>query len=838
MQEIRITRDHEIDIATAPTRRARRWTNRTGMRWSQLVRRCAAVVRTPESVAEYMRMSRDEQAAVKDVGGFVGGYLSGGHRRKDAVLYRTLVTLDIDSGRPSLWDDFTLAYSCAAMLYSTHKHTPAAPRYRLVIPLRRHVSAAEYEPIARRIAADIGIDQFDPTTYQAERLFYYASASRDGEFVHLVQDGPALDPDEVLATYRDPSDISEWPLAAGEHEVVRTAMRRAGDPWQKPGLIGAYCRAHPLSELLAGELADVYEPTATPGRYTYRRGSLAGGLVTYDDRWAYSHHSTDPAGCGHVCNAFDLMRIHRFGHLDPPGRRTEPDSPDASAQLPSYKAMLDHAGADAATCRLLTEERLRDFDGIVLDQESDKSDQSDPSDKSDPSGAPDLSWTERLRRDRRGATESTADNIVLILENDPALAGHLWHDEFTGFDTVRGGLPWNPDATVWTGRDDANLRIYLERAYGITGRDKIADARASVLTRRSYHPVRDYLRALRWDGTPRLETLVIDYIGAEDTPLTRAMTRKHFAAAVARVMEPGCKYDYCLLLAGPEGCGKSTLFAVMGGRWFSDSVLTADGRQGMEQLRCAWIVELSELAGIRRSEVETVKAYISRTDDIFRPAYGTVTEHHPRQCVFCGSTNEQYFLKGDTGNRRFWVIAVDPALRRIPAEAGGVRAALLRDRDQLWAEAVETWRRGERLYLDGDLEQAARDRQQQHSDNGDDPMADMLAQVLDTPLPPTWDTWTLAQRRQWWTNPDPLDPAPVVRRDRLCVAEFLCERMGMDMRDKDYRFAARRAARLLAAAGWTGPRTSRHAAALYGVQKTFYRPLNDSDNEPTAPALP
>lgn len=257
-------------------------------------------------------------------------------------------------------------------------------------------------------------------------------------------------------------------------------------------------------------------------------------------------------------------------------------------------------------------------------------------------------------------------------------------------------MPWNERAVRWTNADEANLRVYLEEHYGLTGKDRIKDARTAVVTRRSTHPVREYLSALQWDGVPRLDTLIIDYLGAEDNELTRLMTRKHFTAAVKRIMQPGCKYDYCLIVAGPEGIGKSTLFSVMGGEWFSDSLVTMEGTKGMEQARGGWIIELPELGSIKRSDVEQVKAYISRQCDAYRPAYGAVVEEHPRQCVFCGTTNETNFLKGDTGNRRFWVIKVDGNRK-----AECTRGQLAQLRDQIWAEAVQRWKDGETLYLTG-----------------------------------------------------------------------------------------------------------------------------------------
>ena len=802
-QELR--HDFTLDIATAHSRLSKKWKNKK-WQWKDLVKRCSETKRTDEKVGEYLKMTKQEQADIKDVGGFVGGYLSGGTRKTPNVMWRSVATLDIDYGTDDVWDDFTLQFGFAAMLYSTHKHTPEKPRLRLVFPLSRNVKPDEYEPICRKIACALGIDMFDITTYQLPRLFYWPSTSRDGEFVFEVQDGPACDVDAILGTYINPQDASEWPTGSRETEAIAHELRKAGDPLEKPGLIGAFCRAYTIEDAIDKFLTDAYERTATEGRYTYKSGSVAGGLVCYEGKFAYSHHETDPAS-GQLCNAFDLCRIHLFGIHDDGSRVTD------ITRLPSYLKMQDFAAKDKTVRILLTKERRAEVESDFANVDMDGEDNTE--------------WMANLEYDRKGAIKSTAKNIICVLENDRALSGHLWHDLFSGFDLVKGGLPWDRKATQWGNRDDANLRIYLDENYGISGKDKIKDAKDAVLTRHRLHPIRDYLNSLTWDGTPRLDTVIIDYLGVEDTTLHRAMTRKHFVAAVARVMNPGCKYDYCLIVAGAEGIGKSTLFSVMGGEWFNDSLVTMEGKSGMEQARGGWIIELSELGSIKRSDIEQVKAYISRQDDIYRPAYGTVTERHPRQCVFCGTTNETYFLKGCTGNRRFWVMAADADRRKHT----DVKADLTAERDQLWAEAVERWKEGETLYLPTDLEAEARQKQAEHNDEADDPIKDMLIAYLDMKLPGEWQTWDLRRRRAYITDPDPLDQTGTEARTRVCAAEFICERLGKDMADKEYKYLARKVGRLMDdLTGWERGSTSRHAERLYGRQLAWLRKEVEDDD--------
>lgn len=807
---IRLNNDFSIDLATAHSRIAKKWRNRHWL-WSELLQRCSETKRTGETAAEYARMSKEEQSNVKDVGGFVGGYLSGGIRKNANVMYRTVATLDIDYGTVNVWDDFTMAFGFAAMIYSTHKHSSKTPRYRLVFPLSRQVSPAEYEPLCRKIAAEIGIDLFDDTTYELPRLFYWPSTSKDADFVFDYQDGPACDVDAILSQYVDYKDVSAWPLSSREGDVIAHEIKKQGDPTEKPGVIGAFCRAYSIEDAIDTFLSDKYEKTGHDGRYTYKLGSVAGGLVCYEGKFAYSHHETDPAS-KQLCNAFDLCRVHLFGAQDEGSRALD------VTRKPSYAAMQEFAAKDKAVKLLMARERAQaaadDFDGL--------DDAELPEDYND-------EWKAELEYTKSGKLLCNIANIILILENDPALAGHIVHDLFTGMDSAKDGLPWNKNANQWTDTDDANLRVWLEKHYDITGKEKIADALTAVLTRHSYHPIRDYLSGLTWDGVPRLDRIIIDYMGAEDSELNRAMSRKHFVAAVARVFNPGCKYDYCLIMSGAEGIGKSTLLRVMGGKWFNDSITTLEGKEGMEQLRRAWVVELGELSSIKRSDVEQVKAHLSKQVDIYRAAYARRVLEHPRQCVFCGTTNEALFLKGDTGNRRFWVIPVVAELRKYRDWSEAIR----RDRDQLWAEAVHYYKQGEPLYLSEELEAQAKQRQQDFNDDNDDPIVAMLDKYLNTLLPVNWDTMDIQARRSYLRDPDPLQAEGTVKRDKVCAAEFICEQLGKDMADKDYKYLCRRVSKMIGdRPEWERVSSTKHAAKLYGTQRGFRRveqPDEDDD---------
>ena len=795
-----LTHDIQLEIATASSRMATKWRNKK-MMWSELVTKCENTHRTPETMKQYLQMSREEQSQRKDIGGFVGGYLKDGKRKNGMTEFKTCATLDIDFGTTEIWDDFTLSFSCAAMLYSTHKHTPDNPRYRLVIPFDRKVSPSEYEPVCRYIAGILGIDIFDDTTFELPRLFYWPSTSKDGEYVFKVQDGPIISVDDVLSHYTNPMDASEWPMSSREDERMLHEMKKLGDPREKPGIIGAFCRSYTIEEAIETFLQDSYESTAHENRYTWKKGFVSGGLVCYEGLFAYSHHDTDPAS-RKMCNAFDLVRLHYYGAEDEGKKETD------VTKLPSYHKMMDFASKDKRVRKLIVTEKrttaTEDFGEVEPDD-----------------------WTEQLECDKYGKVKATADNILLILENDTLLKGHLSHDEFTHADLVTGGLPWNKDATYWGSNDLSNLRIYLETAYGIVSRDKIKDAKVAVFTKHRFHPLKNYFRSLEWDGVPRLDTLLSDYLGAQRSPLVEAMTRKQFTAAVARVFNPGCKYDYMLVLTGPEGIGKSTLLSKMGGQWFSDSVTTMEGKEAMEQLQKAWIVEMGELTAMKRSEVESVKAFISRQVDIYRPAYGEAVENRPRHCVFFGSTNECTFLKGDSGNRRFWVVPVGVIQPCKDIED------LDEERDQIWAEALIRFKEHEKLYLPHDLEMQARQIQELFNDGHDDPLIGMIQNYLDTLLPADWDNWTADERRAYFQHRTELSSLGSVRRDKVCAMEICCELLNEKPTDKS-KYSARQVSAIMRRLGGWEPVSSMRFSA-YGTQKGFRRidtkPLEIDDDD-------
>lgn len=630
-------------------------------------------------------------------------------------------------------------------IYSTHSHTPEQPRYRVVILFGREVSEDEYPPLMRMVAKTIGMDCFDDTTYQANRMMYWSSCPGDGEFYFGENSGLPLGPDEYLSRYDDWRNISRWPTSSQERERGEREVRgqqQQQDPLGKKGVVGAFCRAYPIEDAIDAFLPHVYEPSAVSGRYDYIPADSRAGVVIYEGKWAYSHHATDPA-CGRLLNAFDLVRLHTFGDL---------------GEEASYQAMSDLAVKDEAVSALLLQERQNQANQEL---------------------APGEDWTKALQRSKGGQVKNNLHNITLILARDPKLSGIVFNQLADGLE-IKGSLPWKHPDRFWRDADDAQLISYVDSHYGAFTSRHYSIAVTKVTDDRSYHPIRDYLSALPpWDGVPRLETLLSRYLGADDNAYVRAVTRKTLCAAVARVLQPGIKFDHILVLNGPQGVGKSTLISKLGGDWYSDSLALTDmnDKTAAEKLQGYWLLEIGELAGMKKADIDKVKAFISRQDDKYRASFGRRVTPHPRQCIFFATTNaDKGYLRDITGNRRFWTV-------KTPGRGAG-RAWHITPEEvkQIWAETLVYVQAGELLYLDRDLEKIAQAAQCEAMEQDD--REGLVREYLDRLLPDTWETMTIYQRQEYIRFPDdPTQPAGTTRRETVSNIEIWCECFGKRQED-------------------------------------------------------
>lgn len=751
-----LTHDRQIIISVGKNRKATQWDQKQ-LSLSEFYAMLSTPRHSPETQAEYLAMPKAQQDDLKDVGGFVGGSLNGSRRKADSVAGRDLITLDFDSIPPGQTEEVTRrveALGCGYCIYSTRKHKPSAPRLRVVIPFDKTAAPDEYAPLARLAAWRIGMEWIDPTTFDVARLMYWPSCCSDSEFIFKSKDAPLLAVDKWLDMHTvlcgDWKNPANWlrPANAAEDRISQMAKKQ-GDPLEKSGIVGAFCRSYSIHRAIAKLLPGVYEPVDNAeDRYTFVGGSTTGGAIVYDGgKFLYSHHATDPCS-GRLVNAFDLVRLHLFGKEDD---SAAPGTP--VGRLPSYTAMRDyaqslpdvHAGAASAAA---------DFAGL------------------ESTAGEDESWKKQLDIAPAGGLKNSLNNIAVILEHDARFRGKLRKDVFHDRIEV-DTMPWERErGKPFDDTDVDHMRLWMERT--LCGKVAAADvytATNATADKRSYHPVRDYLERLAWDGTPRLDTLFIDYLGAEDTPYTRAVSRKAFVAAVARIMNPGCKFDCMTVLVGKQGRFKSTILSIMGGSWFSDSQRTFEGKEAEERLRGVWLIEVSELQAFDRSSVEAIKGFLSKQSDRYRPAYGHALREFPRQCVFFGTTNVADFLRDTTGGRRFWPIDIDRQER-----TKSVANDLQNERDQIWAEAVTRFREGEPLYLSGDVAQAALSTQEDHREI--DTWEEMLHSFIEKPIPDNWDEWTLAQRRDFLAGQAHTD-RPLVERERVSAAEFLCEALGL-----------------------------------------------------------
>ena len=791
-------------ISTAGSRKATCWP-KSEIMWSDFAEKLKTPVRSPETMDEYLAMPKNRQADLKDVGGFVGGTFTNDRRKGMYVRGRDLLTLDLDSIPAGQTEDLLkriAGLGCAAAVYSTRKHAGYAPRLRVIIPLDETAAPDEYEPAARKAAEIIGIGFCDPTTFDPCRLMYWPSCCAGSEYIYQVFDNPFCSLKGLLGMYQDWKSISEWPQVPGAEATERKRIAKQEDPTNKRGLIGAFCRTYSVTDAMEKFLPGLYEPTEVSGRYTYTGGSTTGGAVIYDgDLFLYSHHATDPCS-GQLVNAFDLVRLHRFGDLDVEAKEGTPVN-----KLPSFVQMSRLAKEDADVAGRMVKERVDQAKlafGI--------GDAPAP----DPGG--DTDWVLKLTRDTNGRIEKTISNVTTVLENDPFLKGKIVTDEFASCGMSLGGLPWDLDSGKrrWTDVDYAGYYRYMEMFYGLTGREKLDSGLLIVSSQNRINDVKEYLCGLEWDGKKRVDTLLSDYLGAEDNKYTREVMRKSLCAAVARAVKGGVKYDYMPIFTGPQGIGKSTFLSILGRDWFSDSLTTFEGKEAAELIQGTWINEVGELTAMTKQETSAVKQFLSKTHDIYRAAYGRTTGKYPRRCVFFGTSNDSEFLKDATGNRRFWPVdvGIHKARKTVWEDLPG-------EVDQVWAEAYTYWMLGEPLYLAKDVETMAEEQQEAHREAY--AKEGVIREFLDREIPEGWDSMDLMQRRQFYSGNLRLpEGTAFTDRRKVCAAEIWQECFGSDLKYMGKRDSMEINSILQGIKGWKRNRSSQRYG-FYGTQRGFER---------------
>lgn len=775
-----------LAIAYGNNRQAKTWVNKT-ITFDELKERLKVTIRTPESAEEYAKFNKAKRDAVKDHGGFVAGALKGGRRKVDTVELRSMVALDGDRIDKAFLENYETNAPYTSLLYTTHSSTDDDPRVRLVYPLTRDVTPEEFVAVSRYLAQMLGIDYFDECSYLPNQLMYWPSTPSNGSFVFLDVEKEWLDPDDVLAAHPEWTDPTRLPTSSRESRANTTASVKVQDPLDKEGAVGFFNRAFfPIGRAIEKYLSDVYEPTDNENRWHYiQSSSMAGVEIIEGGKFVYSHHAKDPAYLK-LCNAFDLVRIHKFGDDD---------------VKKSFNAMCELAMQDDEVKRIAMEEKLSQAETDFNVSNGD--------------------WMTRLKyQPRSGQLENSVYNLNLILANDPDFRSFAYN-EMANRIQVTGPLPWErPEGNqFWRDADTAQLKSIIDIRYLPFSSRNHDVAFTKIADDRHFHPVRDYLDSLpEWDGIERVEDLFIRYLQADDTPYVRAVTRKTFAAAVARVYVPGIKFDCVPVLDGDQGIGKSTIVKdLVTSEYYSEtlSLTDMDDKSGAEKLQGFWAVEIGELAGMKKADIEKVKAFLSTCDDKYRPSYGKVVESHPRQCIIIATVNgERGYLRDITGNRRFWIIKLHQKKQKKTWDFTPEYRA------QFWAEAKEIWKSGEKLYLEGDLLEVAEEAQQSAMEV--DERLGMVEEYLNASLPDDWADMDLFQRRNFLHGSEFGMPEHkgAVMRTEVSNAEIWCECYGKPLQELKPTDSYSIAALMAQLPNWERT-TSIKRQPIYGRQRLY-----------------
>lgn len=644
------------------------------------VRRISAPIVTEETFAEFMAMEKSAQMKLKDHGGFVAAVSTDGSRKKEAILARTMLTLDLDDADVTTLETIKTNAFCKLWVHSTRKHTSEKPRLRLIVPLKEPVEAERYEVLARFFAQELNVlEACDPAGFRAAQLMLWPTVSADmlDDFVfYESSNDDLLDVNAFLAEF-DKNNLLKWPRKRSETKsIAREVADVNDDPRSKSGVVGAFCRTFTIKEAIEKFLAHVYAPSrVAENRFDLIAADSVGGLVIYDQIYAYSFHSKDEAA-GQRLTAYDIVRIHLFGELDKDVSQGTPFS-----RFPSNVEMAKFALG-------IKEVRANLFSNLPP-----KTSVSD-----------DLKVKLDFTVD--GKIRNTLHNVALILEFDEALQG-ICQNSFTNKLTVSDEVPWRTKHGDFCDKDFSALAHYYSCNYGLEVSDRtLLNALNVIASKRTFHPVLDWLNGLaEWDNVPRLENYLIKYLGATDNDYVRFVSKIIVISAIARVMEPGLKYEIVPVLVGTQGSGKSTIFNKLFGEWFSDALTLSDmhDKASIEKMEGILCFEIAELSGMAKADLELVKAFISRRVDKCRFAYGRVVVTTPRQCVFVATTNQvEGFLRDISGNRRFAPVEVTGKTEIHPWDMTTDTIT------QIWAEALYYYNNGDfKLYFDGTIKDAA-----------------------------------------------------------------------------------------------------------------------------------
>ena len=717
----------------------------------------------------------------KECGNYLMGTLRGGRRTKNTIISRSMIQLDADSATEETWEAVR-DLGVLGLIHTTYSSAPDDLRLRVILPLDREVTPDEYTHIAAVLLDRLGADAFDPGSVQAERYMFRPAVADEHRawYRYEVFEGPEMSADELLADFTE--DLSTLPAPK--------PSKNKRDPREIDGTVGAFNRAYSIAEAIE-QFGIPYEP-AGEGRYQLVGARGFAGVHEVTPDLVYSHHAGDPA-YGQTLSAFDLVRVHLYGILDEDAKPGTPVN-----KLPSTTAALERLANDP---KVVGE--------IVGDDFTDIPD-ADPDDPTAPA-AP-RSWVlDLVRNPRTGEVKDVVGNWDLIAENDPVFRGLFWDELDLSVKTSRD-LPWRSieRGEIFTGTDRAALSLHIERSYGIRpGRMLLDDLVNVVANRTSVNPVRDYLESLEWDGVPRVEEALP---GVRPSDYTRLVARKCLTAAVARMFEPGIKWDYSLIIYGTEGRGKTFWVDRMAKGW-NAALGDIHSKDTLLTLQRSWIVTSDEGFSMKKSDADSLKEFLTRTTDVFRLPYEREVMAYPRHCVIWGTTNDPTFLRRQEGNRRYLIVHAEDRV-----DFGALTDDYV---DQVWAEAVHLYRSGEKLFLDEEGSAIAAAAREAYIE--EDSLTGIIQEWLDQPVPANWEEMGIEERSLWRMEAaEGIGPKGTHKIQQTCSTQIWVECLGRPIGDRRRADLLDIASSLRSLPGWR-PVPGRTRVPIYGPQQVYER---------------
>lgn len=704
-----------------------------------------------EEFCEILKRPRSS-AEKTEFGMFLGGEAVNG-RKKENVKSRTMATLDLEniSGVKD-WEVLEIIkgtfFDYTFIAHTTHRSTNDAPRIRVIFPLDPIID--DPDTIEGSYSATVAMladmlpekSWLDLASEKLAQCMVYPVRNPDGPEVQFAEnDGNPVTPIEPITI--------ETQAAANEKQAQAASAATNNKP---RAIVAAFNKVYTIRDAIETYCAAQWLPGSTPNRYTHAGSTSQDGLAVLSDNMAYNFHASAP-GSQRGMNAFDLVRLTLYGDKDS-GIDLQQTPVD---EIPSQAAMLELCHKDKRVMKQL---------------------------KDDKKAAPVITrGADGIERDERGRIATTLNNIIKVIRADSNLEPHIRYNTFTNRPVAGAGLPWGKKAGEhnWMDVDTYRLRTYLEEQNGPGVRLRNDDVNAAIVTiahDNEYNPVVEYIENLpKWDGKPRVDDILIRYLGAEDTEYTRMVTHKHMVAHIARAMNPGCKYDTMITLAGPQAIGKTSFITNLMPcpEWYLGN-LPDFNKEGSRIIQGKWAVEMAELVAFRKSDKESFKRFLSQQQDTDRLPWDKFSTDMPRRCVFWGTTNEAQFLRDETGERRQWPVYCEGR------DARKVQTDLPLEREQIWAEALYYYREGCPLYLsseENDLLLAAQEPFKEV-----DPRLEELEDFLAQKVPDNWKDWTGSQKRAFFhrgkystmlpTLPH-YDPNRMELRETITRREIWCE---------------------------------------------------------------